>query len=200
VRPVLERANCAKAHVTHINPETNPRCMPAKKSKTKKIQSVSPIPSGFKTVTPYLALDRGAEAIEFYKKAFGAKELAREATPDGKIIDARIRIGDSIIMLSDEFPGSDTKSPASLGSTTGTLHIYSKNVDKLWQQAVSAGAKVTMPLDNQFWGERYGKLADPFGHSWSLSMQVKMDPKEMEAKRQAAMSMFAQGEHPGKTS
>lgn len=173
--------------------------MPAKKSKTKKTKEISPIPAGFHTVTPYLTLNRGTEAIEFYKKAFGAKELAREATPDGKIMHARIRIGDSIIMLSDEFPGSDTKSPESFGSTTVTLHIYSKSVDKLWQQVVSAGAKVTMPLDNQFWGERYGKLVDPFGHNWSLSMQIKMDPEEMEAKRQAAMSMFAQGEHPGKT-
>lgn len=89
--------------------------------------------------------------------------------PDGKILNAEIKIGDSIVMLSDEFPGSDAKSPASLGSSTVTLHIYTKDVDKLWQKAVSAGARITMPLDNQFWGERYGQLADPFGHQWSLS-------------------------------
>lgn len=136
--------------------------------------------------------------MDFYKKAFGARELARETMPDGKILHGRIRIGNSIIMISDEFPGSSTKSPASIGSTTGTLHIYSTNVDKLWEQAVAAGAKIIMPLDNQFWGERYGQLADPFGHQWSLSMQIKMSPQEMETKRQAAMSMFAQGEHPGK--
>ena len=119
--------------------------------------------------------------------------------PDGKILHARIKIGDSIVMISDEFPESYAKSPASLGSTTGTLHIYSGNVDKMWKLAVAAGARVIMPLDNQFWGERYGQLTDPFGHQWSLSMQVKMSAQEMETKRIAAMSMFANGEHPGKT-
>ncbi len=118
--------------------------------------------------------------------------------PDGKILHARIKIGDSIVMISDEFPGPSTKSPASLGSTTGTLHIYAGNVDKMWEQAVAAGARVIMPLDNQFWGERYGQLADPFGHQWSLSMQVKMSAKEMKTKRIASMSMFAKREHPGK--
>jgi PhnB protein len=91
------------------------------------------------------------------------------------------------------------KSPTSAGTSTVTLHIYSKNVDRLWEQAVLAGAKVLMPLDNQFWGERYGQLADPFGHRWSISMQVKMSKEEMEAKQQAAMAMFAQGERPGTT-
>ena len=150
-------------------------------------------------MTPYLIVQGGADAVEFYKKAFGAKELTRETMPDGKILHARIRIGDSIVMISDEFPGSCTKSPISLGSTTGTLHIYSKNVDKAWEQAIAAGAKIVMPLDNQFWGERYGQLSDPFGHQWSLSMQIKMTPKEKEDMRQAAMSVFAQGEHPAKT-
>ena len=175
--------------------------MSAKKRRTKRNgpAKVRAIPPGFRTVTPYLTVQGGAEAIDFYKKAFGAKELARETTPDRKILHARIKIGDSIVMISDEFPGSSAKSPASLGSTTGTLHIYSGNVDKIWEQAVAAGARVIMPLDNQFWGERYGQLADPFGHQWSLSMQVKMSAKEMETKRLAAMSMFANGEHPGKT-
>jgi PhnB protein len=174
--------------------------MPSKTKRAKRSESTktNAIPPGFHTVTPYLTLNGAADALEFYKKAFEAKELARETTPDGKVIHGRVRIGDSIIMMSDEFPGSDTKSPKSIGGTTGTLHIYSKNVDSLWQRAVSAGAKVAMPLDNQFWGERYGQLVDPFGHRWSLSMRIKMSPKEMEAKRQAAMAMFAQGEHPGK--
>jgi PhnB protein len=175
--------------------------MPAKKKRAKKAKGakLSPIPSGFHAVTPYLTVSGAAEAIEFYKKAFGARELARNTTPDGKILNARIRIGDSIVMMSDEFPGSDMKSPTSGGTSTVTLHIYSNNVDRLWQQAISAGAKVAMALDNQFWGERYGQLADPFGHRWSLSMQVKMSRQEMEAKQQAAMAMFAQGEHPGRT-
>jgi len=175
--------------------------MPAKKTRTKRNASakVRAIPSGFRTVTPYLTVQGGTKAIDFYKKAFGAKELAQETMPDGKILHARIKIGDSIVMISDEFPESYAKSPASLGSTTGTLHIYSGNVDKMWKLAVAAGARVIMPLDNQFWGERYGQLTDPFGHQWSLSMQVKMSAQEMETKRIAAMSMFANGEHPGKT-
>ena len=165
--------------------------MSPRKRKAKKPKAFSPIPSGFHTVTPYLTLNNAAEALDFYKRAFGAKELARETVPDGKILHARIKIGDSTIMLSDEFPGSDTKSPASLGTTTGTLHIYSKNVDKLWQQAVSAGAKVSMPLENQFWGERYGKLSDPYGHNWSLSMQIKMTRKKWKpsGKRQWPCSL-----------
>ena len=120
--------------------------------------------------------------------------------PDGKILNAQIKIGDSIVMLSDEFPGSDTKSPSSLGTSTVSLHIYTKDVDKLWQRAVSAGAKITMPLDNQFWGERYGQLADPFGHRWTLSQRIKMSREEMDAKQKAAMAMFAKGEHPGQSS
>lgn len=164
-----------------------------KQTKKPKAAKTKPVPHGFHTVTPYLTLKGAAEAIEFYKNAFGAKELTRETMPDGKVLHARVRIGDTIIMISDEFPNSDTKSPTSLGGTTGTLHIYSRNVDSLWQQAVSAGAKAVMPLEDQFWGERFGQLVDPFGHRWSLSMRIKMSPQEIEAKRQAAMAMFAQG-------
>jgi PhnB protein len=154
--------------------------------------------AGFHTVTPYLVISGASRAIKFYKKAFNAKELSRNALPDGRILNTQIKIGDSIVMLSEEFPGSDAKSPASLGSSTVTLHIYSKDAEKLWQQAISAGAKITMPMEYHFWGERYGHLADPFGHRWSISKHVKMSPKEMETKRQAAMTMFEQGQHPGR--
>ncbi len=171
--------------------------MAKKVKKTESSNKITPIPPGFRSVTPYLAINGASQAIEFYKKAFGAKELDRQPMPDGKLMHARIKVGDSIVMMSDEFPGSGIKAPTSLGTTTATLHIYSKNVDKLWQQALAAGAKVAMPLDNQFWGERYGQLVDPFGHRWSISMQIKMKPEEMEAKRQQAMAMFSQGEHPG---
>lgn len=174
------------------------RATKASKRATRKTREASPAPPGFLTVTPYLVINGAAQALDFYKKAFGATELDREPLPDGKIMHARIRIGDSIVMLSDEFPGSDMKSPASVGTSTVTLHLYTEDVDNLWQQAVAAGAKVVMPLDNQFWGERYGQLADPFGHRWSLSKRIKMSHEEMEAKRQAAMAMFAQGEHPAK--
>ncbi len=170
----------------------------AKKAKPKK-PKLEPIPKGFGTVTPYSSIEGAAKALDWYKKAFGAKELEREPTPDGKLIHGRIRIGDSIVMMSDVFPGGDTQSPTSLGNTTTTLHIYTKNVDKLFQQAVDAGAKVSMPLDNQFWGERYGKLKDPFGHNWSISQRVQMSRQEMKEKQEQAMAMFSQGQHPGKS-
>jgi PhnB protein len=167
-------------------------------SRLNNKQVIRPIPPGEHSVTPYLTVNNGSKAIDFYKKAFNAGELFRETVSDGKILHARMRIGDSIVRLSDEFAGSPHKSPVSLGATTVTLHIYTENVDELWQQAVQAGAKVVLPLDNQFWGERYGILVDPFGHQWSMSMAIKMSPEEMEAKRKAVMSMFSKGEHPGR--
>jgi PhnB protein len=174
--------------------------MPKSKSKKAKAKKPAkskkaPIPPGFRTVTPYLAINGAAAAIDWYKKAFNAKELARQTVPDGKIMHARIRIGDSIVMLSDAMAGA-TQSPDALGNSPVTLHVYSTNVDKLWQQAVDAGAKVTMPIDNQFWGERYGQLTDPYGHHWSLSQQISMSKKERDEKQKQAMAMFAQGEHP----
>jgi PhnB protein len=170
------------------------------KSKKRKIvrKGTSPvraIPTGFRTVSSYLTVSDGKNAIEFYKKAFGGKEMTRSLTPDGKIMNAQIRIGDSIVMVSDEVPGTLMKSPLTIGASTVTLHIYSKNVDKLWSQALEAGARVVMPLDNQFWGDRYGQLVDPFGHHWSLAQHIKMSAKEMEEKQKAAMAMFSAGEH-----
>ena len=99
-------------------------------------------------------------------------------------------------MLSDVFPGAQHKDPLELGAASVTLHIYSKDVDALWKRAIEAGARVDMPIDNQFWGERYSKLTDPFGHAWSLSMQIPMSAEQMERKRQEAMKMFEQGQHP----
>ena len=163
-------------------------------------QVIRPIPPGEHSVSPYLTVNNGSKAIDFYKRAFNAEELFRETIPDGKILHARIKIGDSIVRLSDEFSGSPHRSPASLGATTVTLHIYTENVDGLWQQAIQAGANVVLPLDNQFWGERYGILVDPFGHHWSLSMVIKMSSEEMAAKRKAVISMFSRGKHPGESS
>jgi len=102
-------------------------------------------------------------------------------------------------MLSDTFPGGGPQSPDMLGNSPVTLHIYTSNIEKLWQQAVDAGAKVTMPLDNQFWGERYGQLTDPYGHHWSVSQQVNMTKKDKDEKQKQAMAMFSQGEHQGRT-
>ena len=164
---------------------------------TKRTTQTTALPSGMHTVTPYLVIDGASKAIEFYKRAFGAKEIDRSPMADGSLMHATIRIGDSIIMMSDEFPGGDSKSPTSAGSKTVNLHITSKDVDKLWNQALNAGAKPTLPLENQFWGERYGKLQDPFGHIWSVSMAVKMSEQEKEAKRQAAFAMMGAGEPSG---
>jgi PhnB protein len=154
------------------------------------------IPAGFHTITPYLAVVGGAAAMEFYKKAFGARELLRQLTPDGKLIHGRLKIGDSMLFLSDVFQGSDRTAPSTLETTTVALHVYTTDVETLWNRAVAAGATVTMPLEDQFWGERYGHLRDPFGHHWSLSMPIRMSRKEREEKRRAAMAMFDRGEHP----
>jgi PhnB protein len=173
--------------------------MPAKRKPAARrtTPALRPIPKGFRNVTAYLCVDGAAKAMEFYTKAFGAKELMRQAMPDGKLIHGRVQIGDSIVMLSDFFPGGVTAAPSSTGKTTVTLHIYSKNVAPLWARAVRAGATVLMPLDKQFWGEKYGQLRDPFGHVWSLSQQVPMTAAEKHRKPKEAMAMFAAGEHPG---
>jgi PhnB protein len=163
-------------------------------------QEIRPIPYGEHSVTAYLTVNAASKAIDFYKEAFNAEDLFRETVPDRKILHARIKIGDSVVRLSDEFSGSTHRAPATLGATTVALHIYTENVDRLWQQAVQAGAKIVIPLDNQFWGERYGMLTDPFGHQWSMSMAIKMTQEKMAAKRKAVMSMFSKGEHPGKPS
>jgi PhnB protein len=136
--------------------------------------------------------------MSFYIEAFGAKEITRQETPNGKLVHGRLRIGDSIVMLSDVFPGASTQSPSSAGTTTVTIHLYCPNVDAMWARACAAGATVIMPLENQFWGERYGQLRDPFGHHWSLSQRVRMSPKEMEAKRREAMAGFGQAEPAGR--
>lgn len=139
-----------------------------------------PIPDGFHTATPSLVVSSSKEAIEFYKKAFDAKEIYQFPGPDGKIMHAMIQIGDSIIMMSDEFPNMGCKSPTTIGGTAITLHLYVKDADAIYNQAVSAGAKVIMPIMDAFWGDRYGMLLDPFGHSWAIATHQKdMSPEEM---------------------
>jgi PhnB protein len=174
-----------------------PRSKSPKRRRSSRSTGPSPVPAGYPTVIPYLAVQEGTAALEFYRSAFGARVLQRNTTPDGKLIHGRIRLGNSVIMLSDVFPGADVASPATVGTTTVTLHLYTKDVDRVWDRAVAAGAKVTMPLDNQYWGERYGHLLDPFGHHWSLSMRVRMSKAEKDAKRADAEAAFSRGEHPG---
>ena len=134
---------------------------------------VKPIPEGMRAVTPHLVCAGAADAIEFYKKAFGAVEAARLPDPQGKIAHAMIRIGDSNVMLVDEFPEMGSVSPKALKGSPVTLHLYVDNVDATVERAVKAGAKITMPVADMFWGDRYGKLADPFGHHWSVATHIR---------------------------
>jgi PhnB protein len=134
---------------------------------------VKPIPDGYHTLTPFLTIRDAARAIDFYKQAFGAEARDVAKGPDGKVMHAELKIGDSIIMLSDEFPDYGCLSPQTIGGSSSGLHIYLENVDAAFDRAVKAGAKVEMPLADQFWGDRYGKLQDPFGHKWSIATHVK---------------------------
>jgi len=137
------------------------------------MSTTKPVEEGFHTITPYLVIGGAAEAIEFYKKAFGAEEVMRLPMPDGKLGHAMIRIGDSNVMLSDESPEWGTLGPLTLKGTPVKLHISVPDVDQAFQRAVDAGAIVKMPVADMFWGDRYGVVEDPFGHSWSLATHVR---------------------------
>jgi PhnB protein len=151
--------------------------------------AVKPIPKGYHSITPYLAVDNATEAIEFYKRAFGAKERVKMPMPDGKIGHAELEIGDSLIMLSDPFPQASAKSPKEIGTTTVGIFLYTEDVDETVQQVVDAGGTITTPVENMFWGDRYGKVADPFGHEWSIATHVEdISPEEMEERAKAAMA------------
>ena len=148
-----------------------------------------PIPDGYHTLTPFLTVRDAARAIEFYKNAFGAIDRGAAKGPDGKIMHAELMIGDSIIMLSDEYPEFGALSPLSSGGAGMGLHIYIDGVDAAFDRAVKAGAQVTMPVSDQFWGDRYGKLKDPFGHVWSIATHTKdMSEEEMKRSMDEAMS------------
>lgn len=154
--------------------------------------SVKPIPEGFHTVTPSLVVRDAAKAIDFYKKALGAQELVRMPSPDGKIMHAELKIGDSIIFIADENPNMGVKSPQTLGGCTGVLNVYVPNVDQVFQQAVAAGSKQSMPVADQFWGDRYGSLIDPFGYVWGIGTHKEdLSPKEMEQRAQEFFASMA---------
>jgi PhnB protein len=154
--------------------------------------AVKPVPEGYHTVTPYLAVEDAAEAIEYYKKAFGAKERVRMDTPDGKIGHAELQIGDSLVMLADPFPQSSTKPPKELGGTTSSVFLYVEDVDAVVKQAVDAGATVTMEVADQFWGDRFGSVTDPFGHSWAVATHVEdVPPEEMAERAKEAMAAMS---------
>jgi PhnB protein len=148
------------------------------------MSKVKAIPEGMHTVTPHLICAGAADAIEFYKKAFGAVEEARLPGPQGRLMHATIRIAGSAVMLVDEMPEWGALGPKSLKGSPVTIHLYVENVDAFVKRAVDAGAKITMPVEDMFWGDRYGKLEDPFGHHWSVATHIR-DVSMQEA--QAAM-------------
>jgi PhnB protein len=148
---------------------------------------VKPIPDGMHTVTPHLICAGAADAIEFYKKAFNAVEMGRLSGPQGKLLHGAIRIGDSTVMLVDEFPEWGSLGPKSLKGSPVTTHLYVEDVDVFVARATAAGAKITMPLQDMFWGDRYCKLEDPFGHQWSVATHVRdVSPDEMQQAAQKA--------------
>jgi PhnB protein len=156
-------------------------------------KAVKSIPSGYHTATPYLTLNECARAIDFYKKAFGAQEKMRMEGPHGKIGHAEIQIGDSVIMLADEMPDGGGRAPKSLGATTAGIFLYVNDVDSSFKQAVDAGAKTDMPPTDMFWGDRFGKLTDPFGHAWYMATHKEdVAPEEMRKRMQQEMAKMGQ--------
>ena len=150
------------------------------------------IPDGYHTVTACLTLKDGAAAIDFYQRAFGAREIMRVASPDGKIMHAEIQVGDSRIMLADEYPGMGCVSPASAGHATSSLYLYVPDVDAAFTRAVGAGAKVVMPVTDMFWGDRFAAVDDPSGHRWGLATHVEdPSPAEFERRRQEFFASMA---------
>lgn len=149
--------------------------------------AVSPVPEGFRTITPHLIIKDAGKAIDFYKKAFGAEEVMCMRGPGGNgVMHAEIKIGDSYLMIADEFPDFGCLGPKSIGGSPVTVHLYVKDADAVYNQAVKAGATATMPLTDMFWGDRYGKLADPFGHHWSVATHKEDVSPEECARRMAA--------------
>lgn len=148
---------------------------------------VKPIPDGYGTVTPTLTVREAAKAIEFYKKAFDAHEIFRFPSPDGKtIMHAEIKIGDSIVMLNDEFPQMNCISPQTIGGTGSMIHLYVEDADSVFNKAVSSGAKILMPMMDMFWGDRYGTIEDPFGHRWGIAThKIDVSPEAIKMAQDA---------------
>jgi PhnB protein len=149
--------------------------------------SAKPVPDGYHTVTPYLIVNDGAKAIDFYCKALGATERMRLASPEGKIGHAELQLGDSVVMLADEFPQMGALSPKSVGGSPVGLAIYVEDVDSRFERAVKAGAKVVRPVQDQFYGDRSGTLEDPFGHKWTIATHIEdVPPEEISRRFEAA--------------
>lgn len=156
---------------------------------------VAPIPEGFQTVTPHLICEGAADAIEFYKKAFNAVEMFRMPGPGGKLMHAQIKIGNSFVMLADDFPEWGCIGAKALKGSPVTVHLYVEDTDSLYNQAVAAGGTAKMPPADMFWGDRYGVLTDPFGHSWSIAThQRDLTPEQMQEEMKKSMSENCAGQ------
>jgi len=151
--------------------------------------NVKAIPEGYHSITPFLVVKNCADAIEFYKKAFDAEERYRMNMPDGKVGHAELKIGDSVLMLADEFPEMKSLSPKSIGGSPVSMYVYVQDVDAMFNNAVSAGGIVLDGVKDQFWGDRHGRLEDPYGHLWSIATHKKdLSPDEMKSAAEAAFS------------
>jgi PhnB protein len=151
--------------------------------------SAKPIPEGYHSLTPSLAVDDAAAAIEFYKQAFGARERGRMPAPDGRIAHAELEIGDSLLTLADTFEQSAVRPPKEVRGTTGSVLLYVEDVDTVVDHAVEAGATVTMPIEDMFWGDRYGQVIDPFGHVWQIATHKEdLSPEEAMERAKEAMA------------
>ena len=151
--------------------------------------TTQPIPEGYHTLTTYLTVENAAEAIDYYKDVFHAKERIRMEAPDGKVGHAELEIGDSLLMLSDAFPGATSRPPTELGGTTAGAFMYVEDVDAVVKRAVESGATITMEIADQFWGDRFGSISDPFGHLWSIATHVEdVPPEEMAERAKAAIA------------
>ena len=160
--------------------------------------NVKPIPDGFHTVSPAIVIKDAAKAIQFYKKAFSAEEIMVLTGPNDSVVHAEIKIGDSIIMISEEWPGHHVQSPGSVNGTTCTLHLYVNDVDTSHKQAVGAGATEIMPPADMFWGDRFSSVKDPYGHSWSLATHMKdLTPDECQKACDEWMAQMASGKGNG---
>jgi uncharacterized glyoxalase superfamily protein PhnB len=193
--PTKKKAPAPKKTAKAKSAKAKPAKTAAKKSAPKAarkpaVKTIKAIPEGMTAVTPHLICAGAADAIEFYKKAFNAKEGGRMPGPDGRIMHAQITIGGAHVMLVDEMPEWGALGPKALKGSSVTIHLYVKDVDATVAQAVAAGAKVTMPVDDMFWGDRYGKLEDPFGHQWSVATHKR--DATIEEMQEAMKNMCAE--------
>jgi len=170
-KPVTQKKKVSSA--TRKNVPQKPKKTTSKKVVVKRKKPIPAIPKGYHSITPYLIIRHAAKAIEFYKEAFGAKEVMRMEQPGGKVGHAELKMGDAKIMLADEYPDRDARSPQAYGGSPVSIHLYIKNVDGVVERAVAAGAKLIRPVEDMFYGDRCGMLEDPYGHKWCVSTHIE---------------------------